>query len=134
MGLLEAVHEFIGNINAGVYAIVISGLYILINILRGKAGFDVPFLTKAWNKIKNKHIKTSIIMGLFALVGGITTLQEGNLGFWNFIHGMVGGIIVGWSVLGVRHQSKAAMESKTAKMLKDKIMAVVKKREEKDEN
>jgi hypothetical protein len=127
LGLIESLRGLFQDFNGGLFVGLTSVLFILINILRGKSGFKIPWLTKAFEKIKSKAAKTWIILGLFSLTGGLMTIGEG-FAIWIFLDGLLAGLCVGFTTLGVRHGIKTTNESDGVTKLKEKMKNALKRK------
>lgn len=132
-GVLEALRQLFSDFSAGVYIGCAAILYLAINVLRGKAGFSVPFITKLWNKIESKAVKTYILLGLFGIAGGLLTLGSKESGIWLFLDGFLAGIGMGIGTLGLRHATKTTLETDSVKALKTKMKGLLKKKKDKNE-
>jgi len=130
-GIIEALRQLFQDFHAGIYIGVAAILYLVINVLRGKAGFSVPFVTKLWNKIKSKAVKTYILLGLFGIAGGLLTLGSKESDIWLFLDGCLAGIGMGIGTLGLRQATKTTLETESVKALKTKMKGILKKRKDK---
>lgn len=119
--LIESLRELFTKFNAGLFIGISACLYVIINVLRGKAGFKVPFITKLWNKIQSKNFKNWAILFLFGVAGGLVTLGADQFTIWLFLDGFLAGIGTGIGTIGTRHVLKNSMESPTVGKLK-KVM------------
>jgi len=111
--LLQMFRDFFQTMheNAGVFLLVSTGLFIVINILRGKVSLGgkpvkIPWITDKFNSLV-KEAKTYILLALFALIGVFTTLQGAEkITIWLILDGLLAGGITGMSVLGLRQGYK----------------------------
>jgi len=125
--IVETMRQLLRDLHAGWYIISATIIYLVINILRGKAGFDIPFVTKLWNKIQSKAVKTYIILGLFGLAGGLLSIGQPNADVWLFLDAFLGGIAFGCSVLGIRHTAKATMETDSVISMRERMKKLIKR-------
>lgn len=132
-GVIEALRQLFSDFHAGVFVACASILYLLINMLRGKAGFSIPLITKLWNKIESKAVKTYILLGMFGLAGGLLTLGAEGWTIWLFLDGFLAGIGMGIGTLGLRHATKTTLETESVKALKTKMKGILKKKKDKNE-
>lgn len=130
MDMFESLRELFQDFHAGPFIGVAGVLYIVIQILRGKGGFDVPWLTTAWNKLESKAVKTWIILGLFGLTGVFTALGNGETDFWRLVDALLAGMGLGFGTLGLRSTAKNTMESDGVQNLKDKMKDALGKKDE----
>ena len=111
--LLQMFRDFFQTMheNAGVFLLFYTGLFIVINILRGKVSLGgkpvkIPWITDKFNSLV-KEAKTYILLALFALIGVFTTLQGAEkITIWLILDGLLAGGITGMSVLGLRQGYK----------------------------
>ena len=111
--LLQMFRDFFQTMheNAGVFLLVSTGLFIVINILWGKVSLGgkpvkIPWITDKFNSLV-KEAKTYILLALFALIGVFTTLQGAEkITIWLILDGLLAGGITGMSVLGLRQGYK----------------------------
>ena len=127
LALLESFRELFQDFHASVWLGTAAVLYIVINVLRGKLGFNIPFVTKLWNKIESKALKTGILLFLFGVSGGLTTLASAGVTIWLFLDGMIAGIMMGVTTIGVRQTAKATMESNSVQVMKEKTKELLAK-------
>lgn len=128
VGLITALQGVFENFKAGIFVGVSYALYLVIQLLRGKGGFSIPFITDKFNSIKSAAVKTWIIVGLFVVVGGVTAVANGGLSFTSVYSGLLAGLTLGLTTLGCRTVSKTTMESEEFKKVTDTIkQALVKK-------
>lgn len=127
VGLIEAARGVFENFRSGLFLGLSGLLYLVIQILRGKAGFAVPFITDKFNSIKSAALKTWIILGLFAAVGGLTAVTTCVVSFNCILDGLLAGLTLGFGTLGIRETSKKTLESDGFKQLTDQIKQAVKK-------
>lgn len=130
MDLIESLRGLFQDFHAGSFIGISSILYILIQVLRGKAGIDIPWLTTAWNKIESKSVKTWIILGLFGLTGVFTALGSEEVSFLSVIDSLLAGLGVGLGTLGFRTAAKNTMESEGVQSFKDKMKDAIGKKDE----
>jgi len=126
-GIIATLRQLFQDFQAGWYIGVATVLYLLIQILRGKAGFNIPLVTKFFDKLPNKNIKTWVLLFLFGVAGGLVTLGSQNPSFLGFMDGALGGITVGLTTIGTRHAIKVTTESNSVQKLKSQVKAVVNK-------
>jgi len=127
-GVVETIRSMLQDLHAGWYILAATLLYVIINVLRGKAGFKVPFVTKLWDKIKSKATKTYIILGLFGVAGGLLSLDQPKVDIWVFLDAMLGGVVFGCSVLGIRHAAKATMDTNPVIGMRKKMSSIIKRK------
>lgn len=118
IGILEGIKTMFQDFRAFWWLGLSSFLYIVIQILRGKAGFEVPWVTKKLEKLP-KELKTYVIIGLFAICGLLTTFGGDSMGVWDFFENFINGAILGITTVGVRHGAKQGIEG--IKKLKEKM-------------
>jgi hypothetical protein len=133
-GIIDALRQLFQDFHAGIYVGVAAILYLVINVLRGKAGFSVPFITKLWNKIESKAIKTYILLGLFGVAGGLLTLGSTESDIWLFLDGFLAGIGMGIGTLGLRQAAKTTLETESVKALTSKMKDIIKKKKDEKTN
>ena len=133
-GIIDAFRQLFQDFHAGVYIGVAAILYLIINILRGKAGFSVPFITKLWNKIESKAIKQYILLGLFGVAGGLLTLGSKESDIWLFLDGFLAGVGMGIGTLGLRQAAKTTLETESVKALTTKMKDIIKKKKDEKKN
>lgn len=134
--LLELLRDFFQNMHekAGVFLLVCTGLFILVNILRGKVSFGgkpvkIPWLTDKFNALV-KEAKTYILLALFCLIGVFTTVQGAEkITVWLILDGLLAGGLTGISVLGLRQGYKQGRDGlkKITQAIKGKKKAIKKK-------
>jgi hypothetical protein len=127
LALLESLRELFQDFHASLWLGLAAVLYIAINILRGKLGFNIPFVTKLWNKIESKALKTGILLGLFGLAGGITALASAGVTIWLFLDGVIAGLALGVTTIGARHTAKTALQSNSVQKMKAKTKELLAK-------
>lgn len=109
IGILEGVKEMFQDFRAFWWLGLSSFFYLLIQILRGKAGFKVPWITKKLEDLP-KELKTFVILGLFGVAGLLSTFGGESLSFWAFAENFFNGLILGVGTIGVRNGAKQGIE------------------------
>lgn len=109
LGILEGIKEMFTDFKAFWWLGLSSFFYLVIQILRGKAGFNIPWVTKKLEKLP-KEIKTFVILGLFGVAGLLSTFGGESQGFMSFVENFINGIICGVMTIGVRNGAKQAIE------------------------
>jgi hypothetical protein len=104
-GLQEVLTSYKGGLLLGCSTLV----FFLVKLLRGQAGMNVPFLTEFFEKQK-KGAKTGIILGICGLSGVLTTLTTATapVVVWDILNGLISGLSMGATVLGIRQVYKQA--------------------------
>jgi len=128
VGLIGAARGVFDNFRSGVFIGISGLLYLVIQLLRGKCGFAVPFITEKFNSIKSQALKTWIILGLFTAVGALTSLSSGTFAFGSLLDSALAGLTLGFGTLGFRVASKNTIESDGFKELTDKIKTATSKK------
>lgn len=120
-GLIDGLRLVFQDAHAAWYLGVATFLYLIIQVLRGKAGFKVPKVTDWFNNLKSKVTKVYIILFLFCASGALNSLKNPEWDFWTIMDGILAGLSVGVGTIGVRQAIKATMESESLANLKDKM-------------
>jgi len=113
MTLIEQLNSALDGFKSGVCIGVAALCYLFIQLLRGKAGFDIPYAT-AWIESLNKVSKTLVILGLSAAAGALTAISASGFGVLIIIKGILGGLGTGLMTIGVRNVAKQSIEPKPA--------------------
>jgi hypothetical protein len=98
--------------------------YLIINMLRGKAGFSVPIITP-WLEKQPKELKTYVIYGFFALAGLFKSFSVEHVTFGVVCNGFLQGLTLGLLTNGVRNGVKQGIEGAQALRNKNKEEAPV---------
>lgn len=83
--------------------------YLLVQIFRGKAGFEIPYLTP-WLEKQSKEAKTYTILLFFALAGMFTAFGSERVTVGVIIDGFLKGLALGVGTNGVRNTVKQGIE------------------------
>jgi len=83
--------------------------YLSINILRGKAGFQIPYVT-AWLEKQSKEAKTYVVVLFFALAGFFASFGAAKVDVFTVFSGIIQGISFGVATIGTRNLVKQGME------------------------
>jgi hypothetical protein len=84
--------------------------YLLVQIFRGKAGFEIPYLTP-WLEKQSKEAKTYIILLFFALAGMFAAFGSEHVTIGVIIDGFLEGLALGIGANGVRNTVKQGIEA-----------------------
>jgi hypothetical protein len=109
-GVIEGIRNVFQDFNAYWFLGLATLCYLVIQVLRGKAGFEIPYVT-AWVEKLSKESKTYIILGLFAVAGVLTSLGVEKVTIWTILDGMFAGIAAGVGTIGTRNVVKQGIES-----------------------
>jgi len=115
---IQALREVFQDFSAGLFIGFATICFLVIQVLRGKAGFEIPFVTK-WLEKLNKEIKTTIILVLFGIAGALASLGADEVTVWTVIDGVLAGLATGFTTIGVRNTAKQSYEG--VKKLKEKM-------------
>jgi hypothetical protein len=83
--------------------------YLCINVLRGKAGFQIPYVT-AWLEKQNKEAKTYVVVLFFALAGFFASFGATKVDVFTVFSGIIQGISFGVATIGTRNLVKQGIE------------------------
>jgi hypothetical protein len=83
--------------------------YLLIQVLRGKAGFEVPYAT-AWLAKQNKEMKTYVVIALFSLGGFFASFGADKFTVTTVINVLLQGLSFGVGTVGTRNAIKQGIE------------------------
>ena len=116
LGIVEVLRGILHDFaNGNFKPTSVSGLFLLstacymfIQVLRGKIVLPIPGVTK-WIETLTKTAKTWLILGTFAVVGGLTSFNGEIISFWTVLDGLVGGLLVGATTIGLRSGVKEGM-------------------------
>jgi hypothetical protein len=111
-GLIAGFQQLFKDFHAAWFIGLSTFLYIVIQILRGKFGFSVPFITAAFEKLP-ALAKTYILLGLFGVAGGLMTLGMDKFSIWLFLDGMLSGVTTGLTAMGIHEAGKKHIETIT---------------------
>ena len=125
--LFQMLRDLFQNLHLGALAGLCTGLFIIINILRGKVSIGdkqlkIPWLTDKFNSLA-KELKTFILLGLFGIIGVLTTLSEvAKVTVWILLDGFLAGVMVGTVTLGIRQGYKQGRDGlkKVTQAIKEK--------------
>lgn len=109
LGLAEGLREMFSEFEAGWFVGLATVCYLVIQVLRGKAGFEIPYVT-AWIEKLPKEIKTTIIVSLFGISGSLLSLSSDPVTFFTLVDGFFAGVATGLGTIGARSVSKQAIE------------------------
>ncbi len=118
LGLVEGLRVLFAEFHAAWFLGVATICYLVIQVFRGKAGFNIPFITKWFEKLP-KEAKTYIILGTFGLAGAFTSIGDGPVTFWTIMNGFLVGVVAGMGTIGTRSAAKQGIEG--IKALKAKM-------------
>jgi hypothetical protein len=83
--------------------------YLLVQVLRGKAGFSVPYVTP-WLEKQSKEVKTYSILLFFALAGAFAAFSATKVTFTVILDGFLKGLALGVGANGTRNVLKQGIE------------------------
>ena len=83
--------------------------YLCIQILRGKAGFEIPFVT-LWLDGKSKESKTYTILLFFSLAGFFSAFANKDVTVGVLVDGLLKGLAIGVGTVGTRSAVKQGIE------------------------
>jgi len=109
VGVMEYLKQIFTDFHAAWYLGIAAVCYLIIQVLRGKAGFNIPYVT-TWIEKLNKEAKTYIILVLFAAAGGLSTLGTDKMDIWVVLTGILDGVTLGITTVGVRNITKQGIE------------------------
>jgi hypothetical protein len=93
--------------------------YLIIQVLRGKAGFQVPYITP-WLDKQNKEIKTYAVIIFFALAGFFASFSADKVTVMSVLDGFLQGLAFGVGTVGTRNAIKQGIEGVQAYKDKNK--------------
>jgi len=96
--------------------------YLVIQVLRGKAGFNIPYLTP-WLEKQNKEIKTYAVIIFFSLAGFFASFGADKVTVTSVIDGLLQGLAFGVGTVGTRNAIKQGIEGVQAHKEKTKTEA-----------
>lgn len=129
VNLIVSARDVFDNFRSGIFVGLSCLFYLFIQILRGKAGFTVPFVTEKFNSIKSTAIKTWVVVGLFAVIGSLTSISKCGFSFNVLFDGLLAGLSVGFATLGFRSVSKTTLASEEFTKVTDSIKQALKKKD-----
>lgn len=104
-GLVQMFSDF----QAGWFLGTTTLCYLLINVLRGKAGFVIPYVTP-WLEKQNREYKTYVIIIFFALSGFFASFGAQKVTVLAVLNGLLEGLSIGMGTIGARNTIKQGLE------------------------
>ncbi len=83
--------------------------YLVTQVVRGKAGFQIPYLTP-WIEKQNKEAKTYAILLFFSLAGGFAAFGSEHVSFSVVLDGFLKGLALGVGANGTRNIVKQGID------------------------
>lgn len=123
-GLFGALQEMFQDFNTLWFIGLATFCYIVIQVLRGKAGFAIPGVTKFLEEKLSKEAKTYLIHLLFGIAGLLTSLEVEKVTFWTLLNGFLAGVVTSWTTNGARNTVKQGIEGikKMKQQTKDNLI------------
>jgi uncharacterized membrane-anchored protein YitT (DUF2179 family) len=107
--LIDVVQRAITDFRSGWFLGCSTLCYVLVNVWRGKAGFQIPYLTP-WIEKQPKEAKTYIVLLLFAFIGFFTAFSAQKVTFAVVFNGFLQGLGYGVGAIGARSAIKQGIE------------------------
>lgn len=103
--VIDAIKMTISNFNSGIFVLLSAICYLLIQLLRGKFGFSIPYITEKIESLK-KEVKTILIVSLFVIAGITSNISIENFNFYDVFNGLIDGLLLGLTTIGARNTVK----------------------------
>jgi len=101
--LVKEVLAMLNQFGVAGTTVVVSGLiFLLVRVVRGDAGFDVPALTNLLNRYVPDHTLPLVIALLSAIAGAVGSIGEG-MTIETVVAGAIAGLLSGLGAVGL-HQ------------------------------
>jgi hypothetical protein len=111
--LITGIGQALNDFRSGWFLGASTLCYLLIQVLRGKVGFSVPYVT-AWIEKKPKELKTYTILLFFALAGAFSAFGSDKVNVWVIVDGFLKGLALGVGANGARNVLKQGIEGAQA--------------------
>jgi hypothetical protein len=108
-GIADGIQQAFTDFKGGWFIACSTVIYIIIQILRGKLGFNIPWVTAKFEALPG-GLKSCILLVLFAIAGGLVTLNAG-FNIWVFLSGAVTGISTGLAAMGTHQVIKQNIQT-----------------------
>jgi hypothetical protein len=109
IGLVSNIQQIFKDFRSAWYLGCTTFCYLMIQILRGKAGFQIPWVTTKIDGL-NKEVKTGIVIGVFVLIGFLGAFAQKPLHFTTILDGLLGGLALGVGTVGTRNVVKQGID------------------------
>jgi fluoride ion exporter CrcB/FEX len=106
---VNALQHAITDFKSGWFLGAITLCYLCINVLRGKAGFNIPYLTE-WLEKQKKEVKTYAIVGFCIAVGFFSSFASPKVTVSVVVNGIIEGLAYAAGIVGVRNVVKQGIE------------------------
>lgn len=107
--LISGVQQIFTDFQSAWYLGCTAVCYLIIQVLRGKAGFEVPWVTPKLEGL-SKEAKTYIIFVVFGLVGILGAFGEKTVTFVVLADGFLKGLALGVGTVGTRSLVKQGLD------------------------
>jgi hypothetical protein len=107
--LIDGISQAITNFRSAWFLGAATLCYLLVQVLRGKAGFSVPYITP-WLEKQSKELKTYSILLLFALAGAFAAFGSEKVTVVVILDGFLKGLALGVGANGARNVIKQGIE------------------------
>ena len=109
VALVDGIRQIFSDYRSAWYLGCTTLCYLFIQVLRGKAGFSIPWLTKKIESMP-KEFKTYAIVGIFGLTGFLGTFAGSPVSGGALLDGFLKGLAVGIGTIGTRNVLKQGIE------------------------
>lgn len=113
LDLIDSLTQVFVDFRSAWFLGIVTLCYLFINLLRGKAGFVIPYVTP-WLEKQPKEIKTYAILLFFALAGTFTAFSAEKVTFTVILNGFLEGLTFGVGANGARNVIKQGIEGSQA--------------------
>lgn len=106
---IQGIQQAIRDFSAGWFLGISTLCYVVIQVFRGQAGFNIPFVSE-WIENQSKEAKTYIILLFFALAGAFAAFASEKVTFLVVLDGFVKGLALGLGTNGARNAIKQGID------------------------
>jgi len=108
--LVDSIRTALVSFRSGWYLGCTALCYIIIQLMKGKAGFDIPLITP-WVESLSKGRKTGFILGLFSLAGLIAVFGSPDWKVMDLVDGALKGLALGLGAIGTHTAVKQGSDA-----------------------